>query len=85
MGTYKYLTGITINSISEGFKVLGCGLVSWIFQDYKRENIELIIEQVIYIPGILIQIIFSQHVAKQTGNNGDGSHGEKDKAYLIFG
>ena len=29
--TYKQLIGLTINGISEGIKVAGCGSVSWIF------------------------------------------------------
>ena len=43
-GTYKILTGVTINYIAEGLKVAGCGSVSWIFQNDKKDHIELIIE-----------------------------------------
>ena len=63
-GTYKQFTSATINGISEGLKVAGCGSVSWIFQDDKRENIELIIEQVLHITSLLIRLIFPQQVAK---------------------
>ena len=43
-GTYKHLTGVTINGIAEGLKVSGCGSVSWIFQYDNKDNIELIME-----------------------------------------
>ena len=59
-GTNKNLTGVTNNGISEGLKVAGCGLFSWIFQDDKKENIELIIEQVLHIPGLPIRLIWPQ-------------------------
>ena len=49
--TYKHLTGVIINGISEGLKVAGSGSVSWIFQDDKKDNIEIIIEQVLHILG----------------------------------
>ena len=49
-GNYKHLTGVTINSIAGGLKVVGCGSVSWIFQDDKKDNIEIIIELVLHIP-----------------------------------
>ena len=42
-GSYKHLTGVKINGIAEGLKVAGCGSVSWIFQDDKKDNIELVI------------------------------------------
>ena len=61
-GTYKHLTGVTINEISEGLKDTGCASVSWIFQDDKKVNIELIIEQVIHIPCLPIRLILPQHV-----------------------
>ena len=73
-GSYKHLTGVTINGIYEGLKVSGCGSVSWIFQNDKKENIELIIEQVLYIIGLPIIILFPQKVAKQTGHIGYGLH-----------
>ena len=84
-GTYKHLTGVKINGITEGLKVAGCRSVSWIFQDDKKENIELIIEQDLHIPGLLIRIISPQQVAKYTGKIGDGLHAEKDEAHLTFG
>ena len=84
-GTYKDLTGVTINGIAERLKVTGCGSVSWIYQDYKKENIEIIIEQVLRIPVFPIWIIFPQQVAKQAVNIGDGLNTEKDKAHLILG
>ena len=43
LGTYKHLTGVKINGIAEGIKVAGYGSVSWIFQDDKKEYIELIV------------------------------------------
>ena len=54
-GTYKHLTGVTINSIAEGLKIMGCGSVSWIFQDDKKENIELITERVPRISVLIVQ------------------------------
>ena len=51
------MTGVTINDIAEGIKVVGCGSVSWIFQDDKKESIEIVIEQVLHIPGLQIRII----------------------------
>ena len=56
-GTYKNLTGITINGISEGIKVAGCRYVHWIFKDNKKENIELNIERILHIPGFPIRLI----------------------------
>ena len=82
--TYKHFTGITINRIAEGLKVVGCGFVLWIFQDDKRKSIELIIERVLHIPGLPIWIIIPQQVSKQTGHIGDGLHAEKDEAHLIL-
>ena len=84
-GNYKYLKGVTINGIYEGLKVAGRGSVSWIFHDDKSENIELIIEQVLHIPGLPIWVILPQQVAKQTVHIGDGLNAEKDKAHLFFG
>ena len=75
----------TINSIAEGLKVTGNISVSWMFQYDKRENIELIIEQVLHIPGFPIRIIFSQQVVKQTGHIGYGFHAEKYESRLILG
>ena len=75
-GTYKILTGITINVIAEGLKLAGYVSVSWIFQDDKKENIEIIIERVIHIPGLPIRLIFPQQVAKQISHIGDGLHAE---------
>ena len=84
-GTYKYLTNVKINGIYEGLKVAGCRLVNWIFQDDKEDNIELIIEGVIHIPGLRIRLIFIKQVEKQTGQIGDVLHAGKDEARLIFG
>ena len=84
-GTYKHLTGVKINSIAEGIKVAGYKYFSWIFQYYKRENIKLIIEQVLHIPGSPIWLIFPQQISKQTEHIGDGLHAEKYEAHLIFG
>ena len=78
------MTGVTINDISEGIKVVGCGSVSWIFQDDKKESIEIVIEQVLHVPGLPIRIILPQQVAKQTGHIGDGLHKEGDASHLIF-
>ena len=83
-GTYKHLTGVTIDSISEGLKVAGCGSVSWIFQDDKKENIEMIIERVLHISGLPIRLIFQQQVAKQTGYTDDGLHAVKYEAHLFL-
>ena len=83
-GTYKILTRVTINSIAEGLKVAGCRSVIWIFQDDKKENIDIIIEQVLHIPGLPIRIILPQQVAKQTGHIGDVLHAENDEAHLVF-
>ena len=83
-GTYKHLTGVTINRVAEGLKVSGYGSVGQIFQDNKKENIELIIEKCLYIPGLPIWIICPQQVAKQTGNFGDELHAEKDEVHLFF-
>ena len=66
------MTGVKINGIAEGIKVAGYGSVSWIFQDDKKENIELIIEQVLHILGLPIRLIWSQQVTKQTGPIVDG-------------
>ena len=55
------------------------------FQDDNRENIELVIERVIHIPGLTIRLIFPQQVAKQTGHISDDLHAEKDEDYLVFG
>ena len=79
-GTYKHLTDITINGIDEGLKVADSGSVSWIFQYDKRDNIGLIIEQVLHIPGLSIRIIFLQQVVKQIVHIGDGFHAEKDES-----
>ena len=62
-----------------------CGSVSWIFQYNNKENIEIIIEQVLHIPGLSIRIICPQQVAKQTEHIGDDLHVEKDESHLIFG
>ena len=59
--------------------------ISWILQDDKRENIELIIEQILYIPGLPIWLIPPQQFSKQIGHIGDGLHAEKDEGHLIFG
>ena len=64
------MTGVTINGFDEGLKVAGCGSVSWIFLDDKKESIEIIIEQVLHIPGLPVRIIFPQQVAKQKGHIG---------------
>ena len=85
IGTYKYLTGVKINGIAEGIKVAGCGSVSWIFQDDKKQDIELIIEWVLHIPGLPTWLISSQQVAKKTGHIGDVLHAEKDEYHLFFG
>ena len=84
IGTYKYLTGVKINGIAEGIKVAGCGSVSWIFQDDKKQDIELIIEWVLHIPGLPTWLISSQQVAKKTGHIGDVLHAEKDESHLTF-
>ena len=55
------------------------------FQDDKKENIEIIIEQVLHITGFKIRLICPQQVIKQTVNIGDGFNAEKDEAHLIFG
>ena len=55
------------------------------FQDDKKDNIELIIEQVLHITGSTIGIILPQQVSKQTGHIGDGLHAEKYEHHLIFG
>ena len=57
LGTYKHLNNVTINGIAEGIKVAGCGSVSWIFQYDKKENIGIIIERVLHIPGLQIRLI----------------------------
>ena len=79
------MTGVSINNIDEGLNVEGCGSVSLIFEDDKKENIEIIIERVLHIPGLPIRLICPQQVAKQTGHVGDGLHAEKDEAHLVFG
>ena len=77
--------GAKINIIAKGLKVSGCGSLSQIFQDDKKENIEIIVERVLHIPGYPIWIIFPQQVAKQTEHIGDFLHVERDEAHLIFG
>ena len=72
------MTDVTINGISEGLKVAGCGSVSSIFQDDKKKNIELIIEWVLHISGLPIMLIFPQQAVKRTLHIGDGFHAEKD-------
>ena len=84
-GIYKHLTDMTINGIAEGLKVSGCGSVSWNFQDDNKENIELVIEQVLHIIGLPIRLISPQQVARQTVKIGHGLHEEKDEASLIIG
>ena len=84
-GAYKHLTEVATNGIAEGLKVTGCRSVCWIFQDDKKENIEIIIEQVPHIPGLPIRLICPQQVSKQTGNIGDGLNAEKYEAHLIIG
>ena len=84
-GTYKHFSGVTINGIAEGLKVAGCGSVSYIFQDDKKENIEINIEQVLHIPGLPIRLIFPQQVAKQIRHNGHVLNAEMDEAHLVFG
>ena len=79
------MTGVTINGIAEGLKVAGCGSVSWILQDDNKDNIEIIIEQVLHIPGLPTQIIWPQQVAEQTGHIVNGLYAEKDEAHLVFG
>ena len=66
-GTYTNLTSVTTNGIAEGLKVADCGSVSWILQDDKKDNIEIIIERVLHIPGLPTWLIFPQQVAEQTG------------------
>ena len=61
-GTYKHLTGVTINGIAEGLKVAGCGSVTWILQDEKKEDIEIIIKHVLHIPELPIRLICPQKV-----------------------
>ena len=78
------MTGLTINGIAEGLKVAGYGSVSWIFQDDKKENIEIIIERVLHIPGLPIRFNFPQQVAKKTGHIGDGLDTEEDETHLSF-
>ena len=56
-GNYKCFTGVTINGIAEVVKAVGHTYFFWIFQDDKRESIELIIEQVLRIIGLTIRII----------------------------
>ena len=68
------MTSIKINGIAGGLKVAGCRPVSCNLQYDKKENIEIIIERVLYIPGLPICIICPQKVVKQTGNIGDGLH-----------
>ena len=79
------MTGVTTNSIVEGLMVASCISVSRIFQDYKKDNIELIIERVLHIVGLPIQLISPQQFTKQTGYIGDGLHAENNEAHLIFG
>ena len=79
------MTGVTINGIAEGLKVAGCGSVSWILQDDNKDNIEIIIEQVLHISGLPTQIIWPQQVAEQTGHIVNGLYAEKDEAHLVFG
>ena len=77
-GAYKHLTEVATNGIAEGLKVTGCRSVCWIFQYNKKENIEIIIEQVLHIPGLPIRLVFQQKIAKQTGHIGDVSPEEED-------
>ena len=41
-GTYKNLTDVTINTISEGLKVAGCVSVSWILKMIRRRILKLL-------------------------------------------
>ena len=68
------MTSVIINGISEGLKVAARGSVSWVFQYDKKDDIELIIEQVLHIPGLPIRLIFPQQVSEQTGHICDGLH-----------
>ena len=79
------MTVVTINGIAEGLKISGCGSVSWIFKDDKKDNIEIIIERVLHITGLPIRLIFPQQVAKKIGHIGDGLHTEENEAHLAFG
>ena len=84
-GNYKFFTGVTINGIAEVVKAVGHTYCFWIFQDDKRESIELIIEQVLRIIGLTIRIIWPQLVAEQTGHIGDWFNADKDEDNLIIG
>ena len=53
------------------------------FYNVKKENIKIIIEQVLHIPGLPIRLVFQQKIAKQTGHIGGGLHEEKYEAHLI--
>ena len=44
-GTYKFLTGVTINVIAEGIKVTGCGSVSWILMITRRRILNLLLNK----------------------------------------
>ena len=78
------MTEITTNGIAAGLKVAVRVSDIWIFQDDKKDNIEIIIEKVLHIPGLTIRLICPQQVKNQKGYIGYDLHVEKDEGELIF-
>ena len=77
-GTYKHLTGMTINIISDRLKVAGCGSVSWVLRTIRRRILNLLLNKSLHIPGLPIRLIWPQQVAKQKLHIGDEFYAEKD-------
>ena len=84
-GTYRKLTGYSINGISSGLSVLGYGTVRWVLYDDSHVPIDVEIDRVLLIRDLPMRLLSPQQLARQTNGLRDGFYVHGSTAQLIFG
>ena len=62
---------MTISGIGSGLTVTGVGTIRWLIADENGKELELLIDNSIYVPQCLMNLCSPQQLARQTGDKGD--------------
>ena len=70
--TLREVNNINISGIGSGLSITGVGTLRWLIVDDQGNELELLIENSIFVPLCPMNLMSPQHIAQQTGTSGDG-------------
>lgn len=84
-GTYKPVTGITINGIASGLAMEGYDTIRWLIDNDNGKVIEVELDRVLHILKLPTRLLSPQQMARQLGQKGNGFYACASKGTLFFG